>query len=152
MKKQNVLPDYITIDGAEGGTGAAPKSFMDDLGVPLFRALPKVHGILKEAGVRDRLKLFCGGKLISAGKQFIAFSLGAQAAYTARGFMLSIGCIQALQCNNNSCPVGITTHKWHLQKGLDVENKAKRVENYVYSLMHDHQELLASMGRSLFWI
>ena len=147
MKRQNALPDYITIDGAEGGTGAAPKSFMDDLGVPLFRALPKVNTLLKEAGLRHRLKLFCGGKLISAGKQFIAFSLGAQATYTARGFMLSLGCIQALQCNNNSCPVGITTHQWHLQKGLNIEVKSKRVENYIYSLLHDHQELLASMGK-----
>lgn len=147
MKQANHYPDYISIDGAEGGTGAAPKAFMDDLGVPLFRALPLVQRILVEEGVRDRLKLMAAGKLINPGRQFMAMSMGADAVYTARGFMLALGCIQALACNNNTCPVGITTHDPHLQHGLDIEQKSQRVAAYVHSLAHDHQELLASLGK-----
>ena len=86
------------------------------------------------------------GKLINPGRQFTALSLGADACYTARGFMMALGCIQALQCNANTCPVGITTHHAHLQKGLDIEEKSNRVANYVHSLVHDHEELLASLG------
>lgn len=150
MRDQLVFPDYIAIDGAEGGTGAAPRAFMDDIGVPLFKALPFVHKTLKEAGLRDRMKLICAGKLISPGKQFMALSLGAQACYTARGFMLAIGCIQALQCNTNTCPVGITTHHAQLQGGLDIESKAQRVVHYVNSMNKDYYELMASLGKKDF--
>lgn len=150
MKRLEIFPDYITIDGAEGGTGAAPKTFMDDLGMPLFQALPIVEQILQEIGIRDRLKLMCAGKLINPGRQFITLSLGAQACYTARGFMLSLGCIQAMNCNLNTCPVGITTHKKHLQQGLDIEDKSERVKNYILQMEHDHYELLASLGKKSF--
>ena len=150
MKRQDVFPDYIAIDGAEGGTGAAPKAFMDDFGVPLLEALPVVDAALKSAGVRQRLKVFAAGKLISPGKQILAMSLGADAVYTARGFMLALGCIQALQCNRNTCPVGITTHHAHLQRGLDVERKAQRVYNYVHNLEHDWEEALAALGKRSF--
>lgn len=146
MKTRNICPDFIAIDGAEGGTGAAPKSFMDDVGMPLLRALPLAHQILVEEGVRDRLKLLSSGKLINAGRQLKALSLGADAVCSARGFMLAIGCIQALQCNKNSCPVGITTHNPKLQRGLDIELKAQRVNNYATSLLKDHKELLAATG------
>lgn len=148
MKRLDSFPDYISIDGAEGGTGAAPKAFMDDMGVPIFAALPQVQKILVEEGARKRLKLMAAGKLVNPGRQFMAFSLGADAIYTARGFMMGIGCIQALQCNKNTCPVGITTHHPHLQHGLDVEEKSERVAAYVASLVHDHQELLASIGKT----
>lgn len=148
MKRDNIFPDYITVDGAEGGTGAAPRSFMDDLGVPIFKALPAVHDLLIEEGVRSKMKLMGAGKLISPGRQFIAFSLGANAVYTARGFMMALGCIQALQCNKNTCPVGITTHSVQLQKGLDIEEKSERVASYVASLMHEHQEILAALGKA----
>ena len=148
MKRQDIVPDFITVDGGEGGTGAAPKSFMDDMGMPLFAALPETHRILQEAGVRDRLVIFASGKLISAGMQLKALSLGADVTYSARGFLLALGCIQALQCNRNTCPVGITTHHQHLQSGLDVEAKSQRVVNYIEALHHDHVELLAAMGRS----
>jgi glutamate synthase domain-containing protein 2 len=146
MNRQSIYPDYISIDGAEGGTGAAPKSFMDDVGVPLFEALPVVARILIDAGARSKMKLMCAGKLISPARQFMAFSLGADAVYTARGFMLALGCIQALQCNMNTCPVGITTHETKLQRGLDIESKSVRVANYVSALLHDQEELLGSMG------
>lgn len=146
MKSTDIYPDYISIDGSEGGTGAAPKAFMDDVGVPIFKALPFVDKLLKDKGVRNRLKLLAAGKLVSPGKQFMALALGADAIYTARGFMLALGCIQALQCNKNTCPVGITSHLDHLQSGLDIEMKAQRVQQYVSSLEHDHEELLASLG------
>ena len=146
MKAQQVFPDYISIDGAEGGTGAAPKSFMDGIGLPLFKALPQVQSMLQEEGVRDRLKVLCAGKLIDARSQLIAMSMGANACYTARGFMLALGCIQALQCNQNTCPVGITTHDRHLQNGLDIEAKSERVANYVRGLVHEHEELRAALG------
>ena len=146
MKRQNVFPDFITIDGAEGGTGAAPKAFMDTLGVPLFPALRAVSQILEEAGVRDRLKLNASGKLINSGRQLVALALGADAIYSARGFMLSMGCIQALQCGNNTCPVGITTHDPSLTKGLVIPDKAQRVANYVKNIEHDIEELLRAAG------
>lgn len=146
MKAQNTFPDYISIDGAEGGTGAAPKAFMDNVGVPLFPALHGVNSILVEEGVRDKLKLMSAGKLINAGKILTAMSLGADACYTARGFMLALGCIQALQCGNNTCPVGITTQNPRLQKGLSPDRKAIRVKNYVENLEHDFWELLTATG------
>ena len=146
MKAQDIFPDYISIDGSEGGTGAAPKAFMDHVGVPLYPALQGIQNILLEEGVRDRLKLLSAGKLINAGKQIVAMSLGADACYTARGFMLALGCIQALQCGNNTCPVGITTHDPKLQKGLVIGVKAMRVKQYVEHLEHEFIELLTSSG------
>ena len=150
MRQQGVYPDYVSLDGAEGGTGAAPKSFLDDFGTPLFAAIPEVVALLESHRARDRLKLFCAGKLITPGKQIMALSLGAHAIYSARGFMLALGCIQALQCNKNSCPVGITTHEEWLQRGLDVDDKARRVENYVKQLEHDWYEMLAAVGKRSF--
>ena len=148
MKSQDIFPDYISVDGGEGGTGAAPKAFMDNFGMPLIPALNTVNTILVENGVRDRLKVMAAGKLIGPGRQIVAFSLGADAIYSARGFMLSLGCIQALQCGNNTCPAGITTHAPDLQKGLDIEAKATRVENYVENLEHDFYQLLAATGKT----
>ncbi|MCB1120701.1 MAG: FMN-binding glutamate synthase family protein [Verrucomicrobiae bacterium] len=146
MIDQNTFPDYISLDGSEGGTGAAPKAFMDRVGVPLYPALSAVVRILKEKGVRDRMKLLAAGKLINAGRQMLAFALGADAVYTARGFMLSLGCIQALQCGKNTCPIGIATHDAALQRGLDIAAKAVRVNNYVNNLEHDLVDLLAATG------
>jgi len=146
MKIQNVFPDYIAIDGAEGGTGAAPKAFMDGYGMPLYAALFSANKILTDENVRDKLKIIASGKLINSSKQFISLALGADATYNARGFMLSLGCIQAMLCGNNTCPVGITTHDPSLQKGLIVKEKAKRVANYVHGLEHDFYEMLAASG------
>lgn len=148
MKARNIFPDYISVDGAEGGTGAAPKAFMDNYGMPLFPALHGVNTILKEEGVRDRLKLMAAGKLIGPGRQMIAYCLGADALYTARGFMLTLGCIQALQCGNNTCPVGITTHDPELQGGIVISQKALRVKNYVENTEHDFYQLLTATGKT----
>lgn len=86
--------------------------------------------------------------MVTPGRQLVALSMGAQAIYTAREFMMALGCIQALQCNENTCAVGITTHHAHLQSGLDIEEKSQRVVNYVDSLLHDHDELLASLEKT----
>ena len=147
MKRQNVFPDFITIDGSEGGTGAAPKAFMDDLGIPLYKALQIINEIMTTLKVRDKLKICASGKLINAGKQITAMSLGADATYSARGFMMAVGCIQALQCNANTCPVGITTHEPHLQAGFDIEVKANRVANYARNIYKDHLEIASALGK-----
>ena len=148
MQKQSIFPDWITVDGAEGGTGAAPKSFMDGVGVPLWSGLHSVNQILIEAGIRDRMKLLASGKLINAGRMITAMALGADACYSARGFMLSLGCIQALQCGQNTCPIGITTHNPELQRGLDIESKSKRVAHFVHNLTHDFEQLHAATGKA----
>ena len=146
MKRHDTCPDYLSLDGAEGGTGAAPRSFMDFVGVPLFRALKIVGDMLEEVGIRRKLKLVCAGKLVNPARQVKAFAYGADAVYTARGFMLALGCIQALQCNTGTCPVGITTHDPKLQRGLDIEAKAQRIVNYVENMDHGLRELLAATG------
>ena len=150
MKKENLFPDYIAIDGSEGGTGAAPKTFMDDLGYPLKPALNIVQKILQELSIEDRFKLLCAGKLINSGKQMMALSLGADAIYTARGFLLALGCIQSLRCHSNTCPTGITTHNPRLMKGLNIEEKSERVRNYVLNLIKCNYELLGALGLKSF--
>jgi len=146
MIKQDTFPDFITVDGAEGGTGAAPTAFLDGVGLPLFVALRTVDQILIRENVRLRTVLFASGKLINPAKQLLALCLGADACYTARGFMLALGCIQALQCNRNTCPVGITTHDPSLMRGFVVEEKSKRVTNYVDGMLHDIDHLIAAAG------
>jgi glutamate synthase domain-containing protein 2 len=148
MKQQNTYPDYIALDGSQGGTGAAPKSFMDDIGIPLYPALQTIQRILTEEKVRDKLKIIASGKLINPGKQITALALGADAIYSARGFMLALGCIQALRCNKNDCPVGITTQDKHLQKGLDINEKSQRISNYAKNLGKEFTEILKSTGSS----
>jgi len=123
-------PDFITIDGAEGGTGAAPQALMDYVGLPLKESLPLVVNLLAEYGLRDRIKVICAGKLITPSKVAWALAMGADSVNSARGFMFSLGCIQAMQCNKDTCPTGITTHNPKLQKGLDPIDKAERVANY----------------------
>lgn len=147
MKHRDVFPDWITVDGGEGGTGAAPSGFLDRVGMPLFPALHGIQQILLAEGVRDRLKVLASGKLINPGRQAVAFCLGADAVYSARGFMLAIGCIQARECGNNTCPVGITTHNPNLQAGLDPAVKALRVCHFVENTLHDLEALVAAMGR-----
>ena len=146
MRDADVFPDYVSIDGGEGGTGAAPRVFLDGVGVPLLPALEAVQGMLVQLGIRDRLKLVAAGKLLTAIRQAHALCLGADACYSARGFMLAIGCIQALECSHNTCPVGITTHDPKLQRGLVIPDKAKRVANYVKGLDKDMYEIVASLG------
>jgi glutamate synthase domain-containing protein 2 len=123
-------PDFITIDSADGGTGAAPQPLMDYMGMPLQESLPLVVDALYSYGLRDRIKVIAAGKLITPGKVAWALAIGADFVTSARGFMFALGCIQALQCNKNTCPTGITTHKADLQRGLVPADKAVRVENF----------------------
>lgn len=131
-------PDFITIDSADGGTGAAPVSLIDYMGLPLKESLPLVVDILKANHLRERIKVVASGKLINPAEVAWALSVGADFAVSARGFMFSLGCIQALQCNKNTCPTGITTHDPDLQRGLDVADKAERVYHYA---MHMRKEV-----------
>ena len=123
-------PDFITVDSGDGGTGAAPMSLMDCVGLPIRESLPLVVDILVKYGLRDRIKVVASGKLVTPAEAAAALCIGADFINSARGFMFSLGCIQALQCNKNTCPTGITTHDKDLQRGLVVEDKAERVYQY----------------------
>ena len=139
-------PDFITIDSAEGGTGAAPQALMDYMGLPLQESLPQVIDLLRQFGLRDRIKVICSGKLIVPSGVAWALCMGADFIVSARGFMFSLGCIQALQCNKNTCPTGVTTHDKKLQRGLDPANKAERVANYVKNITQDVEIIAHSCG------
>jgi glutamate synthase domain-containing protein 2 len=139
-------PDFITIDSADGGTGAAPMSLIDYMGLPLKESLPLVVNLMKKHDVRDRIRLVASGKLITPAQVAWALCVGADFAVTARGFMFSLGCIQALRCNKNTCPTGITTHDPDLQRGLDVADKAERVYNYASGLRKEVGIIAHSCG------
>ncbi|MCH7980758.1 MAG: FMN-binding glutamate synthase family protein [Proteobacteria bacterium] len=123
-------PDFITVDSGDGGTGAAPMSLIDSVGLPIRESLPLVIDMLNRAGLRDRIKVIASGKLINPTGVAFALSMGADFVNSARGFMFALGCIQALQCNKNTCPTGVTTHNRRLQRGLVPADKAERVARY----------------------
>jgi len=129
-KGLDYAPDFFTVDSADGGTGAAPQSLMDYMGLPLMRSLPLVVDTLVQYGLRERIRVICSGKMINPAGVAAALCIGADCVNSARGFMFALGCIQALQCNKNTCPTGITTHDKELQRGLDPASKSVRVANY----------------------
>ncbi len=139
-------PDFITLDGADGGTGAAPQPLMDYMGLPLRESLPLLVDALERHGLRHRIKIIASGKLVSPAYVALALAMGADVVVSARGFMFALGCIQAMQCHNNTCPTGVTTHNLRLQKGLDPSNKATRVANYHHQMMHDVALIAHSVG------
>ncbi|MEW8505608.1 MAG: FMN-binding glutamate synthase family protein [Candidatus Thiodiazotropha sp.] len=139
-------PDFITIDGGDGGTGAAPMPLMDSVGLPIKAALPKVVDILQRYGLRERIKVIASGKLINPSETAWAFCVGADFVVSARGFMLAMGCIQALKCNRNSCPTGITTHNKRLQRGLNPQQKALRIRNFVDKIHYGSGLIAHSCG------
>jgi glutamate synthase domain-containing protein 2 len=139
-------PDFITIDSADGGTGAAPASLIDYMGLPLKESLPAVSDLLTRHGLRERIKIIASGKLTNPGQVAWALCAGADIAVSARGFMLALGCIQALQCNQNTCPTGITTHDPKLQRGLVVTDKAERVARYAQTVMKEVETIAHSCG------
>lgn len=139
-------PDFITIDSGDGGTGAAPMSLMDNVGLPIKQSLPLLINKLKQYGLRERIKVIASGKLVTPVEVAWALATGADFIASARGFMFSIGCIQALQCNKNTCPTGITTHDKDLQSGLDPKNKAVRVRNYVKNMVYEVGVIAHSCG------
>ncbi len=141
-----VAPDFITVDSADGGTGAAPMPLIDDMGLPLRESLPMVIDKLNEYGLRDRIKVVCSGKLITPADVAWALCVGADFVTSARGFMFALGCIQALQCNKNSCPTGITTHDKKLQRGLNSDDKATRVMHYARNITSEVCTIAHSCG------
>ncbi|MEI7036316.1 FMN-binding glutamate synthase family protein [Fulvimonas yonginensis] len=139
-------PDFIIVDGSEGGTGAAPQTLMEGMGLPLHEALPALVDTLIAKGLRERIKVICSGKCITAYDVAWALSMGADFVNSARGFMLALGCIQSLQCNRNTCPTGITTQNPRLQRGLVVTDKAEKVYHYARNLMHEVGIIAHSCG------
>ena len=141
-------PDFITVDGGEGGTGAAPQVLADHVGLPLSESLPMVVDALTEYGLHDRIRVIASGKLLTSGDVAWALCMGADFAVTARGFMFSLGCIQSLHCHTDTCPTGITTHNPRLQKGLVVEDKGERVARYAHWVNHEINVIAHSCGLS----
>jgi glutamate synthase domain-containing protein 2 len=132
---QESAPDFITLDSADGGTGAAPQPLIDYMGLQIQESLPTLVDALLVYGLRDRIKVVASGKLTTPSGVAWALCAGADFVTSARGFMFALGCIQALQCNTNECPSGVATHKKHLQRGLVATDKAERVYRYA-STMH----------------
>jgi len=125
------------VDGADGGTGAAPMPLIDDMGLPLREGLPLLVDVLIRHGLRERVRVIASGKLITPAEVAWALCMGADFIASARGNMFALGCIQAMHCNKNTCPTGITTHDERLQKGLVVPDKAQAVANYIQNLVHE---------------
>lgn len=141
-------PDFITVDGGDGGTGAAPQILADHVGLPLREALPMLVDSLMLAGLHDRIRVIASGKLITSANVAWALCAGADFVVSGRGFMFSLGCIQSLQCHQDTCPTGITTHNKRLQRGLVVGDKAKRVANYAHWVNVEVDKLAHSCGLS----
>jgi len=139
-------PDFITLDSADGGTGAAPMSLIDNMGMPLRESLPLLVDALTRHDLRDRVKIIASGKLVTPTGVAWALCMGADYIVSARGFMFALGCIQALQCNKNTCPTGITTHDKKLQHGLVVGDKSVRVANYVRNMVYEVGVIAHSCG------
>ena len=139
-------PDFITVDSADGGSGAAPMSLIDYMGLPIKESLPLVVDILCRYGLRERIKLVASGKMITPGEVAWALCAGADFVVSARGFMFALGCIQALQCNKNTCPTGVTTHDPRLQRGLDPVDKAERVRRYADAMREEVGVIAHSCG------
>jgi glutamate synthase domain-containing protein 2 len=127
-------PDFITIDSGDGGTGAAPMPLMDNVGVLLRESLPTVVDLLETSGLDNRIHIIASGKMLSPSEVAWAFCAGADFIVSARGFMFALGCIQAMQCNRNTCPTGVTTHDPDLQRGLVPEDKADRVCHFAQNM------------------
>ena len=143
---KETAPDFITIDSADGGSGAAPMSLMDYVGMPINESLPRAIDKICEAGLRDRIKVIASGKLINPAEVAWALCVGADFITSARGFMFSLGCIQALQCHKNTCPTGITTHDKKLQSGLVAEQKSSRIANYIKNISYEVGVIAHSCG------
>jgi len=148
MSETGILPDFIVVDGAEGGTGAAPVEFMNHIGVPMQEALMLVHNTLVGLDLRDRVKVGAAGKITSAFDIARALSIGADFCNAGRAFMFALGCIQARSCHNDRCPTGIATQDPRRWKHLDVQDKAARVANYHRNTMVALRDLLCAAGLS----
>ncbi len=139
-------PDFLTIDGGEGGSGASPQTLLDHASLPIAEALPRVVDALIEAGLKQRIRVIAAGKLVTSAQGAAALCAGADFVNTARGFMFALGCIQAMRCHLNTCPTGITTHNPRLQRGLVVEEKYLRVANYALNVNREIDMIAHSCG------
>lgn len=146
MISTGIIPDFIVVDGSEGGTGAAPVEFSDHVGMPLRDALLFVHNTLVGAGLRDSVRIGASGKIVSAFDMAYMFAIGADWVNSARGFMFSIGCIQAQSCHTNRCPTGIATQDPTRQRAIVVPDKAERVARFHKNTLHALSELLGAAG------
>jgi len=146
MLETEIMPDFISVDGGEGGTGAAPVEFSNSMGMPLREGLVFVNDTLKGFNLRKEIKIFAAGKIITGFHMARVKALGADVCYSARAMMLATGCIQALLCNTNTCPVGVATQNKSLMKGLDVDDKGVRVANFQEETIHSFLELVAAAG------
>ena len=139
-------PDFITVDGGEGGTGAAPMPLMDLVGLPLREALLRMVDMRDRHGLKERIRIIASGKLVNPSDVAWAICAGADFVTSARGFMFSLGCIQALKCNRNTCPTGVTTHVPRLQAGLVVEDKFRKVAHYADQIIKEVETIAHSVG------
>jgi glutamate synthase domain-containing protein 2 len=139
-------PDFITVDSGDGGTGAAPMTLLDNVGLPVRESLPMVVDLLQQAGLRERIRVVSSGKMINPVGVAWALCVGADFVNSARGFMFALGCIQALKCNKNTCPTGIATHDKRLQRGLVVGDKAERVRRYQQTMEKEVAVIAHSCG------
>jgi glutamate synthase domain-containing protein 2 len=146
MLATGVTPDFIVVDGAEGGTGAAPVEFSDHVGAPLQEGLLLVHNTLLGVGLRNRIKVGCAGKVITAFDIVRMMALGGDWCNAGRGFMMALGCIQAQTCHTGNCPTGVTTQDPVRELALDVPNKAQRVFNLHRSTLLALRELVQAAG------
>jgi glutamate synthase domain-containing protein 2 len=146
MVQTGITPDFITVDGAEGGTGAAPLEFTNRVGAPLIESLIVVHNALVGFAVRDRILLIAGGKVTSGFGIVKRLALGADMCNSARAMMMALGCIQALKCNSNRCPTGVTTQDPQLMAGLVVSDKNRRVANFHEQTLRSVAEIIGAMG------
>lgn len=148
MVQTGITPDFIAVDGGEGGTGAAPLEFTSRMGAPLIEGLSFVHNALVGFALRDRIRVFASGKITTGFGMVKRLALGADACYSARSMMIALGCIQALRCNSNHCPVGIATQDPQLMAGLVVAAKDVRVANFHHETLHSVCEIIGAMGIS----
>jgi glutamate synthase domain-containing protein 2 len=146
MLATGITPDFIVVDGAEGGTGAAPLEFTDHVGSPLQEGLLLVHNTLRGAGLRDKIRIGCAGKVVSAFDIARLMALGADWCNSARGFMFALGCLQAQQCHSGYCPTGVSTQDPLRQQSLVVPDKAERVYNFHQQTLHALKEMVQAIG------
>ena len=146
MLQTGITPDFIVVDGAEGGTGAAPLEFADHVGSPLQEGLLLVHNTLKGVRLRDKIKIGCAGKVISAFDIARMMALGADWCNSGRGFMFAVGCIQSQSCHTGTCPTGVTTQDPHRQLALVVPDKAQRVYQYHEATLEALKEMVQAAG------
>jgi len=146
MLETGIYPDFITVDGGEGGTGAAPIELTNSVGTPLRDALAFVHNALIGIGLRKEITLIASGKVFSAFHMLRVFALGADVVNSARGMMFALGCIQSRQCNANTCPTGVATQDPARYRQLNIKNKSQRVANYHKTSIHSLMEMITSMG------